>query len=360
MRDKRPVDELSIEELEKILAIRKREEREKRLDRMKRAGRMVGQETVSAPAAVPSAPIPQIPGVTVPAMPETVAATSTAPSIINEPISARVGYATAPQFEDENHPMRTAEKSRFWKNFVNQSMFLVEAVAVVGLLFLGYQMINAQSKLQQETASAQAMADQQMKASLPTLAPTPQIQLSAVVLPGGHILNANGSSQFNLEEIPASLRGLVADQISIPISARPPATSETAVQISIPQINVRHTIVPGADWEALKLGVGMVLNGVNPGDKQGNLVLSGHNDIYGEVFRDLDQLKVGDQFTVRTQTQEFTYAVTSFKIVEPTDVSVMNNQGSSMVTLISCYPYKVDNKRYVVFAQRVGSSGGAA
>lgn len=356
MRDKRPVDELSIEELEKILAIRKREEREKRLDRMKRAGRVVGPEVVTA---APVAPIPQIPGVTIPALPDPIAP-APAVQMITEPISARVGYSAAPQFEDENHPARAAEKSRFWKNFVNQSMFLVEALAVVGLLFLGYQMINAQSKLEQETASAQALADQQMKASLPTLAPTPQIQLSAVVLPGGHILNANGTAQFNLDEIPASLRGVVADQIYVPISARPPATSETAVQINIPQINVNHVIVPGVDWEALKLGVGMLMNGVNPGNKQGNLVLSGHNDIYGEVFRDLDKLKVGDQFTVRTQTQEYTYTVTSFKVVEPTDVSVMNNQGGATVTLISCYPYKVDNKRYVVFAQRVGPAGGAA
>jgi len=153
---------------------------------------------------------------------------------------------------------------------------------------------------------------------------------------------------------------LVADQIYVPISARPQATSETAVQINIPQINVNHAIVPGVDWEALKLGVGMLLNGTNPGNKQGNLVLSGHNDIYGEVFRNLDKLKVGDQFTVRTQTQEYTYAVTSFKVVEPTDVSVMNDRGGATVTLISCYPYKVDNKRYVVFAQRVGPAGGSA
>ncbi|MBI1279604.1 MAG: sortase [Anaerolineaceae bacterium] len=357
MRDKRPVDELSIEELEKVLAIRKREEREKRLDRMKRAGRVVGPEV----AAASSAPIPQIPGVTVPAVPDSVVPAPVT-QLITEPMSARVGYSTTtPQFEDDHRTSaRTEEKSRFWKNFVNQSMFLVEAAAVAGLLFLGYQMINAQSKLQQETASAQALAEQQMKAGLPTLVPTPQIQLSAVVLPGGHILNANGSSQFNLDEIPASLRGLVADQIYVPISARPQATSETAVQINIPQINVNHQIVAGVDWEALKLGVGMVLNGVNPGNKQGNLVLSGHNDIYGEVFRDLDKLKVGDQFTVRTQTQEFVYSVTSFKIVEPTDVSVMNDRSGATVTLISCYPYKVDNKRYVVFAQRVGPTGGAA
>ncbi|MBA3873160.1 MAG: class D sortase [Anaerolineae bacterium] len=328
---------------------------------MKRSGRMVGSEPSTAATATTGAQIPQIPGVTVPAVPDVFTPAPMTSQLITEPMSARVGYSTTPQFEDEHHsPARTAEKSRFWKNFVNQSMFLVEGLAVVGLLFLGYQMITAQSKLQAETASAQALADQQRNATMPTLAPTPQIQLNAVVLPGGHILKDNGDVQFNINEIPASLRGLVADQIEIPISARPPATIETAVQISIPQINVRHQIVAGVDWEALKLGVGMLMNGVNPGSKQGNLVLSGHNDIYGEVFRDLDKLKVGDQFTVRTQTQEFTYSVTSFKIVEPTDVSVMDARSGATMTLISCYPYKVDNKRYVVFAQRVGPAGGAA
>lgn len=353
MRDKRPVDELSIEELEKILAIRKREEREKRLDRMKRAGRVVLPEPTTP--VQPSAPIPQIPGVTIPAAP-----ISTAPAPTYAPEPARAAYPATPEFEDDNHPARTAERSRFWKNFVNQSMLLVEALAVVGLFFLGYQLIGAQTQLQQETASAQALADQQRQASLPTLVPTPQIQLNSVVLPGGHILRDNGEVQFNFDEIPASLRGLVADQVSIPISARPPPTSETAVQINIPQINVNHTIVPGTDWEAMKLGVGMLMNGVNPGDAQGNLVLSGHNDIYGEVFRYLDKLVVGDQFTVRTETQEFVYTVTDSKIVDPTDVSVMGPRSGPTITLISCYPYKVNNKRIVIFGQRVGPSGGAA
>src|SRR4029079_10587912 len=117
MRDKRPVDELSIEELEKILAIRRREEREKRLDRMKRAGRVVGSE--AAPAATTSnVQIPQIPGVTVPAIPDSVPRAPTM-AISAEPISARMGYSTTPEFEDDHHSSRThtQDKSRFWKNF---------------------------------------------------------------------------------------------------------------------------------------------------------------------------------------------------------------------------------------------------
>ncbi|MBL8130999.1 MAG: hypothetical protein JNL42_04010, partial [Anaerolineae bacterium] len=55
MRDKRPVDELSIDELERILAIRKREERQKQLERMRRAGRLIDSAQETPPEA-PSAP----------------------------------------------------------------------------------------------------------------------------------------------------------------------------------------------------------------------------------------------------------------------------------------------------------------
>jgi hypothetical protein len=44
MRDKRPVDELSIEELERVLAIRRREDRQKQLQRMQRNGRVMSDE----------------------------------------------------------------------------------------------------------------------------------------------------------------------------------------------------------------------------------------------------------------------------------------------------------------------------
>ncbi|MBZ0277470.1 MAG: hypothetical protein K8I60_15095, partial [Anaerolineae bacterium] len=59
MRDKRPVDELSVEELERILAIRKREERQNKLQRMKRAGRVIEPETPPPlPASLPEIKLP--------------------------------------------------------------------------------------------------------------------------------------------------------------------------------------------------------------------------------------------------------------------------------------------------------------
>jgi sortase A len=93
----------------------------------------------------------------------------------------------------------------------------------------------------------------------------------------------------------------------------------------------------------------------NPGDK-GNLVLSGHNDIFGEVFRDLDRLKPGDTVIIYTDQRAYTYIVVDAQVVEPTQVDVMDPTTQPTVTLISCYPYLVDNKRIVVTA-RLQTSG---
>src|SRR6185369_4757922 len=98
-----------------------------------------------------------------------------------------------------------------------------------------------------------------------------------------------------------------------------------------------------------------LVNNVNPGDPSGNLVLAAHNDVYGEYFRYLDTLVVGDQFTIQTRTHVYTYQVTGFDIVAPTDVHVMENTDHPTATLISCYPYQVDDHRYVVYADRVDS-----
>lgn len=348
-RDKRPVDELSIEELERVLTIRKREEREKKLQRMKRAGRIVASGTPIQPTPVEpetNALPPALVALTQPAL---------TPQPVNQPSKPQAGITTwTPEFEDESHSSGSGATSRFWRSFMNQTLLLVEGVAVIGLLFLGYQMLTATNRLQQETANAQAEAAEQIKATIPTLIPTPQIQLSAVILPGGHTITESGEVRFNYDEVPEALRYLVAEQVLQPIAARPQPTSETAVAFSLPSLNIDQVIVQGTDWEALKLGIGQFQNGVNPGDEQGNVVLSGHNDVYGEIFKDLDQIKTGDEMFVRTATQVFTYRVTGMDIVKPDDVSILNSRGGATITLISCYPYKVNDKRIIIFGERVG------
>jgi sortase A len=64
----------------------------------------------------------------------------------------------------------------------------------------------------------------------------------------------------------------------------------------------------------------------------------------------LDELKPGDEIIISTERQSYTYVVNDVDVVEPTEVSVMASTEHASTTLISCYPYLVNNKRIVVFA----------
>ncbi len=153
--------------------------------------------------------------------------------------------------------------------------------------------------------------------------------------------------QFNEAEIPAHLRPVVQSMAALPIPTLGP---ETARNIRIPAIGVDQVIVQGDGWDQLKKGVGQGLGSPNPGEK-GNIVLSAHNDIYGEAFRDLDMLKVGDEIILTTQKQDHVYTVVDSAIVDPNRVDLLNQTPEAVVTLISCYPYLVDTQRIVVLAQ---------
>ena len=189
--------------------------------------------------------------------------------------------------------------------------------------------------------------NQNVAASLqqPTLEPTPMVQ--AVVLPDGHTPPTSpGGARPNEAEIPEHLRPIWQSFSNLPT---PLPVMEQAIRIQIPAIDVDAPVVQGDIWDQLKKGVGQQVGTPNPG-KNGNIVLSGHNDVYGEVFRYLDQLNPGDQVILFTSRRQYTYVITGTQMVEPTAVEVMAQTGDMRVTLISCHPYLIDEHRIVVSA----------
>ncbi len=348
MRDKRPVDELSVEELERVLAIKRREERQQGLARMQRSGRVIetseAAEPPPAPAAEVALPTPDPVAAALAALTQPVQREFAAPD--------RAPVEQTPQFEDvTERPAVNPVSSRQRRKVMDRLLLVIEVTAVLLIGVIALNLVQAIGKLEKETASAQQLADEQRRLTIPTIAPTPTIRLENVVLPGGHIFSAN--PQFNYNEVPDFLRARVQSEWIQPVISRPPQTSETALALIVPKLNLNATIVQGVDWEALKQGVGQVPNGVNPGDDYGNISFAAHNDIYGKLFQHLDQLKIGDTFQIQTRTNVYTYSVTDTQIVAPTDTSVLDNQQGATATLISCYPYQVDNQRIVVSADRV-------
>jgi sortase A len=304
-RDRRPADDKSIEELELLLARKRLERRQTRLENFRRSGRAV---TVS-PDPIPA-------------------------SILTEasPLPTPAGEASV---EEESGPRRRGRKT------VNQVLLLIEVGAVLGLAFVLLSGMGVLRTLNREVA--QVLAG-------PTPTATPLI--TAVVLPSGHTPpNSPGGAAPNEAEIPANLRPLVQSLAQVPIPTPGP---EQARALFIPTLwNDPAPVVQGDGWEQLKKGVAQHIGTSNPGQK-GNMVVSAHNDIFGELFRHLDQLKPGDEILVSTATRQWEYRVTGVQIVEPTDVSVMAMTERPTLTMISCYPYLVDNQRIVVFAELTG------
>lgn len=250
-------------------------------------------------------------------------------------LSGEEGAAPLPAEEEDEalSPLREWARTRRRKG-VDRFLLAVEVLAVAGLLFIIINGVNLMRSFQPEGSAA---------LELPTVTPTPLI--TAVVLPGGHVPPAAGEeNRFNEAEIPEHLRPLMQSYASIPIPTQGP---QQARQIQIPAIGVNAPVVLGDGWEQLKKGVGQHVGSANPGEK-GNLVLSAHNDIFGEIFRDLDRLEEGDQVILVTQDRTFTYVVTTSQVVEPTRVDLLAPTSEGMLTLISCYPYLVDNQRIVI------------
>jgi sortase A len=64
----------------------------------------------------------------------------------------------------------------------------------------------------------------------------------------------------------------------------------------------------------------------------------------------LDRLKAGDKIIVFTTSRTYTYTIRQVQTVQPTQVEVMAPSEEVELSLISCYPYMVDNQRIVVTA----------
>jgi sortase A len=223
------------------------------------------------------------------------------------------------------------------KRILDGFLLLIELSAFVGFIYILYSGLNVLKELNQEVVSA---------IEQPTLTPTPLS--AAVVLPSGHTPpNSPGGARFNEAEIPEHLRPLVQSLFNAPLPTPGPAQ---AIRIQIPALHVDAPIVQGDGWEQLKKGVGQHMGTGNPGERA-NLVFSAHNDIFGEIFRNLDRLNPGDLVIIYTNQRAYTYIVVDTKIVMPSAVEVMDNTPQATVTLITCYPYLKDTQRIVVIAR---------
>jgi sortase A len=333
--ENRPANELSVSELEQALYRKKRVERRQRLQRLKGDGRVV--EVAGKPPPRPTPP---------PLIRPSVSAAGALRRYDLDGLNGQGETAVADEFTAVRPRRRIP-----WRGMFNNLLLLVEVAAVIGLIYIGFSFWDTTQELNRELAQVQQAGVAEI--ALPTAAPTPVIGVA--ILPSGHKPPVAGRPPEPGEagDIPAHLLPVINAYVPPPIPTPGP---EQARRIQIPAISVDALIFQGDTWEQLKKGVGQHIPSGQPG-QAGNMVLSAHNDIFGELFRHLDKLKPGDEFYVSTERQQYTYVVRELRVVEPTDVWVLEPTEHASATLISCYPYLVNNKRIIIFADLAATPG---
>jgi LPXTG-site transpeptidase (sortase) family protein len=100
----------------------------------------------------------------------------------------------------------------------------------------------------------------------------------------------------------------------------------------------------------------------------GNTVISGHHNAFGEVFKGLVDLEVGDTVTLLSGAKQFNYIIANKMILpekgEPLDVRLENGRWilpskDERITLVTCWPARSNTHRLILVAVPITGQGQA-
>ena len=126
--------------------------------------------------------------------------------------------------------------------------------------------------------------------------------------------------------------------------------------ITIPKISVELPIYPGTDEGVLQVAAGHLEGSSLPvGGAGTHAVISAHRGLpSAKLFTNLDELEVGDRFTITVLNRVLTYEVDQISIVLPTEIDqLLPTEGMDYVTLMTCTPYGINTHRLLVRGKRV-------
>lgn len=129
--------------------------------------------------------------------------------------------------------------------------------------------------------------------------------------------------------------------------------------IEIPKINVKLPIYHTTSKKVLEKAAGHLEGSSLPiGGKGNHVVISAHRGLpSASLFTDLDQLKKGNHFLIHVLNKTLCYQVDRIEVVKPEETSSLKiKQGKDYVSLLTCTPYGINDKRLIVRGHRVAYS----
>ena len=144
------------------------------------------------------------------------------------------------------------------------------------------------------------------------------------------------------------------------------------VGLDVPVVEVSWDVVfDNGDWKSVWQtadgAAGHHRNSANPGEA-GNVVISGHHNTRGEVFRQVSEigqpgagLGIGDEIVLVAQDgQRFTYTIVAWDRFQEEGISDEQRRAharylaatdEAILTLVTCWPYQNNSQRVVVTAR---------
>lgn len=127
-------------------------------------------------------------------------------------------------------------------------------------------------------------------------------------------------------------------------------------RIKIPGIDLDLPIYHGTSDAVLERGAGHLEGSHLPVGGEGTRsVITAHRGLANAtMFTNLDQVNVGDTFTIETFGQVFTYRVRDTQVIAPEKTDTLRAElGEDLVTLITCTPLGINTHRILVTGERI-------
>jgi LPXTG-site transpeptidase (sortase) family protein len=194
----------------------------------------------------------------------------------------------------------------------------------------------------------------------PTYTPPHNVPDQAILLPETPL---TGGPDF-----PSQARLADAPQLAAVREARP----GQPVRLQIPRleldapvmaVHLEQTVVQERVYYQWRVPAGYMAGWHNDSallGQPGNTVLNGHHNIYGQLFRNLADLEVGDEIVAYDGERPFAYRVEQILILpergEPVETRLSNAQwiastNDERLTLVSCWPFHDNSHRLIVIAR---------
>lgn len=242
--------------------------------------------------------------------------------------------------------LASPNKGRRWR--LQPSSLVPAVLCILGSVVLLYPHVAAWMSQYEQSRVIQAISND-LRNTDP--APARQLQLAEQynrALAVGAILEVD-------TRIPTGNGTSSAPQLAYEDMLR--ATSDGLMgRVRIPRISLDLPIYHGTSDQTLLKGVGHLKGTSLPiGGVGTRTVLTGHRGLASaEMFTRLDEVGVGDTFTVETFGEVLTYRVVEKKVVEPHESEALRADASrDLATLVTCTPLGINSHRILLTGQRV-------